>query len=115
MQNSCSKNVSHGVLTQFSCSKNLLNTCSRSHRVHSHHLVVVYGPSRQSSQFNREWKVDSGEVVTALSLQAEEGQGARTSPKMHCVGLRSVSYPGHSPLDGGSIVSNISGYKISWL
>ena len=34
---------------------------------------------------------------------------------MHSVGLRSVGYPGQSPLDGSSIVSDTSGHEICWL
>ena len=68
------KNNSHGVLTQFSCSKTLFITCSRSHRVHSHHLVVVSGSRRQSSQLNRECEVGSSEVVPTLSLLVEGRQ-----------------------------------------
>ena len=65
------KNNSHGVLTHFSCCKVLLITCSRSHRVHSHHLIVVCGPRGQSSQLNREWEVGSSEVVATVSVLVE--------------------------------------------
>ena len=34
---------------------------------------------------------------------------------MHCVGLRSVGYPGYSPVDGSSVVSDTSGHEICWL
>ena len=52
--------------TLFCCYELLHSTLIECHSVHSLHLVVVSGPSRQSSQLNREWKVGSSEVVPTL-------------------------------------------------
>ena len=62
------------TLTEFVCCEVLHSTLIGSHRVYSHHLVVVCGHNSQSSQLNREWEVGSSEVVITLSLLVEGGQ-----------------------------------------
>ena len=43
-----------------------------------------------------------------------QAQAALTGPILHHIGLRSVGYGGHSPLDGGSVVMDIGGSIVVW-